>query len=58
MTTATQTPTLAKVDDQITDVQTPSLDKVLEKFICTEIVAKDPRDTDTGTSGDDRKSDD
>jgi hypothetical protein len=53
LTTATKTPTLTK-----TDVQTPSLDKVLEKFICTEIVAKDPRDTDTGTSGDDRTKDD
>jgi hypothetical protein len=53
MTTAMKTPVLTK-----TDVQTLNLDKVLEKFICTEIVAKDPRDTDTGTSGDDRSKDD
>jgi hypothetical protein len=53
MTTATKTPPLTR-----TDVQAPNLDKVLEKFICTEIVAKDPKDTDTGTSGSDRKSDD
>jgi hypothetical protein len=53
MTTSTKTSVLAKVN-----VQSPNLDKVLEKFICTEIVAKDPRDTDTGTSGDDRTKDD
>ena len=58
MTTTTKTPILTKSAPQNPDVQSPSLDKVLEKFICTEIVAKDPRDTDTGTSGDDRTKDD
>jgi hypothetical protein len=47
-----------KLDTKSKEVGSPNLDKVLEKFICTEIVAKDPRNTDTGTSGDDRQKDD
>ncbi|MEH2314345.1 MAG: hypothetical protein V7K35_23775 [Nostoc sp.] len=58
MVTSLKTKTLEKVDVAQTSVKLLNLDKVLEKFICTEIVAKDTRDTDTGTSGDDRQKDD
>ncbi|MCL1466996.1 hypothetical protein [Argonema galeatum] len=52
------TPNFVKLEIEKLQVSSPNIDKVMEKFICTEILAKDQKNTDTGTSGDDRKVDD
>jgi hypothetical protein len=58
MTKTIDAPNSVNLDTEKTPVTSRNIDRVMESFICTEIVAKDKKNTDTSTAGNDKVVDD
>ena len=58
MTKTIDAPNLVNLGTEKTPVSSPNIEKAMESFICTEIVAKYQKETDTSTAGNDKVSDD